>query len=83
MHVYACEHMQKHTQTHVKMLINYVKSRSNSRKCIKYKNTQTYLKSTQTHVKAQTNASCWDVIHTDRILYDMNSDINLGYTNFS
>ena len=50
---------KKRTQTHEKMLINYVKFHTNAHKCIymhKNLNTQTYVKSTQTHVKTQTNA---------------------------
>ena len=59
------------------------------------KNTPTYLKSTQTHVKTQTYVNnyigsryignqwiYWDVIHTDRILYGMNSG-GICYGNFT
>ena len=47
-------HTQKCTQTHVKMLINYVKFHTNACKCI-YTHTKIHIKSTQTHVKTQTN----------------------------
>ena len=113
MHVNACEHMQKHTQTHdnahkhtqkltrtqthLKMLINYVKFHTNSRKYI-YTHTKIQkrtFKSTQTHVKTKTTYAknmtqiyvnnyigsgyiynqwiYWVVIHTNRIIYGMNS----------